>query len=822
MGKTYYFLTPNITCPACVAPIKGAVLGLHPSKLKISYVDVDLVTKRLSVTVENNDDYSDAHITKTIMDAVNDTGQDCSDITNDAMDELTAKSIRWLWIKGIIGAIVGVILLILFASGVGLPFIALLAIAGISTLLTLALGMDTYIKAWKNLFKPKTISMDLLYAACTLLILAVSIAALFVPGLPMMFESALLILSIEKIGNAVKLKAQQNASSSLRFRDRAASPVDVIINDDEKQSCPVNDLKKGQRIRIYPGQTVPVNCICLENSEVDTSIITGSRLSTSVKPGDFLHAGLKVPAHINHIDLRVEATADNSYLAYLDNKMRETRRQSSSLETTTDKLLKYFIPTIVILAIISFIVISVLYTPALGLVCALAVLVSTCPCTLGVIGPFANKLAIAKAAERGALFKTDKSVETAAEIDTVVVDLNGTLTNGKPSVTSIQIRDTDNFTEESVLDLLYSLEADSTHVIADAIRKYAEEKKPNRVKTPLVTNSADHTGIRATIEGIEYIVGNSDMMRRHGIDISDQPARQNAEHVIFLAKAGRVISVITLKDQLRPDAIVVLNELKSQGKKIHLLTGTDKVTADAYADLLGIPAKDVHANYSANDKPCFIRRLKNQGRKVAMVGDGINDTLAIAESHCGIAMQSIDNEPRAAAQVTIERSSLLPVAALFSAASGASSNIKQNLCLSFTYNLVIILIAGGLLVSLGFVLNPWLGIALMVLQMSLILLNALRFQYQALPDLTKKIPTQQLNSTATMQNGLGVRPGVAPLLSAASHPEKRPENAPILTGKRASASMFSSLQKSVCGLLPSPQKSAESATVRRRTHSFVA
>ena len=389
--------------------------------------------------------------------------------------------------------------------------------------------------------------------------------------------------------------------------------------------------------------------------------------------------------------MRATALANQSYLARLDQTIENARHVKAPLETSTSRLLQYFIPTVFIFAIASALVIGHFFTVALAIQSAVSVLVSACPCTLGFITPLAVKIGMNKAADHGVRFQSAKKLQDAEQIDTVVFDLNGTLTLGTPVVRTYGVMPGVTSTEQDVLAYFSVLEKQSNHPLAKAIYKCVNEKNSVPPIDWQVTSldQSNHSGLTALINEEPYTLGNETMMREAGIDVQHVDShRKEGDTVIYLARGTQVMGYMVLADQLRPTARSVIDALKTQGKTIYLCTGSDETTAHRYADELGILRSNVHAGCmgsavepSDRDKKTVIDTLKASGRRVAMVGDAANDALAITASQLGIAVKSqgSDELTQENAGVVIQSGSLWPIVSAFEVAKQTVNNVKQNI-----------------------------------------------------------------------------------------------------------------------------------------------
>ncbi|MGL5741790.1 MAG: HAD-IC family P-type ATPase [Legionella sp.] len=668
------------------------------------------------------------------------------------------------WFKAALGLVYGVALLVLAIGGFNIPLIAYYAITGLSTLMTLYLGRSVYQSAWRALLAKKW-DTTTLYAISTLTIVAVSIVSLFVPGFPMMFEAAPLVLAFWHLAEGVEHTLVEEINKELDVRDCIA-PL-VTLKGKPNQEISVKNLIPNDIILLKKGEVIPVDGVLTQTALLYTTRIDGSPLLKEFKPGDAVKAGMRLADHIPALELRVTKTYQNSYLSLIAKNISKAHQEKAPIELFANKVLKYFIPYLLATAVISGIIIGTVFTPALAIQCVVSVLVSACPCALSLITPMAVKIGMKKASEQGIQFKNGKALQAAADIDTVVFDLNGTLTQGNIVVDKLQI------TDKKFLRHIALLESQSDHPVAQIIQSFIAKQNTNeylniasngllesqldhpatkiiqsfitdniRTNESLDISSIDkshHSGIKGIINGEMFMVGTKDMLMANGSTTFDKPYHNPANGSVYIVRGTKVIGQIALTDPLRPDAIATVKHLQRLGKTVHICTGSDQATAEKYAALLGISKNNICANTvgaTAKDgkvsKASYIQKLQREGHKVAMVGDAANDVAAIAYAYLGIAVKSNigDEITQQHAGVVVQQGLLFPIATAFDVAEKTKQNIMQNLFVSLTYNSLITIVAAGLFVALGFTMNPALGVALVVLESAIVLGNLYRFKHQ--------------------------------------------------------------------------------------------
>jgi Cu2+-exporting ATPase len=648
------------------------------------------------------------------------------------------------WFLGAVGCISGLGLLIAcLASGGMLPLGIMLPLAIISVVLIFFLGANSYREAWKKFSKSNTLTMDSLFAVSTLSVVAVSIASFFIPWLPMMFDAGLLIYGFRHIGLAIEETLKEKISTA-QFQDRIPNKVRLCLPSGVME-VELNQINPDSFIEVHPGELIPLDGFCDSDSSLYTTIITGSTIPHHMQKGARVLAGMKLAEHANPLKIKVLHDAKNSYLAKLDAGIAQSTHEKAPIELKTQKILTYFIPAIIAFALLSGVIVSAFFPIAIALQCALSVLVSACPCTLGLVIPLAVKTGIHKAAEFGVYFKNSKALQQAEQIDTVLFDLNGTLTTGIPSVKHFDTLPDSGVSKNQLLSIAASLESTSNHPIGKAIFAFTQSKKIEAVLATTI-DSSHHSGLRGEINEQNYLIGSRSLMQEYGINIECTPEQEDGDSVVFLATAQRLLGYIIITDPLRKDAKETISRLTAMGKEVHLCTGADESTALRYAKSLGITT--VHANTVAisskegdRSKPRYIKLLQKAGRKVSMIGDASNDANALAASDLGFAIRSANSDEltQQNAGAVIQQDSLMPIANAFAISAQTVSNIKQNLLLSLGYNLTSLLIAGGLLLTIGLVLNPAIGAAFMALQAALILFNVYLFKQKKLPHLATEL-----------------------------------------------------------------------------------
>lgn len=747
MPKTYSLTVNEMSCPSCARPVKTTLLKyFEEKKIKVLNVGVNVWTNRAWIIVD--DTVLPHGVEDDLKERLDDVGFPCDAITSFTF----AKKIYGHLSKGLLASVFGLVLLALSMAGIMLPFIALAVVAGLASIVTLYVGKDTYVEAFKQFRKTKSLMMSALLTVSTMVALIVSVVSLFLSGFPLLFDAALLILGFRHLGKAIEENAKLKCLSDMSIRHYVLSEVELIENPNAApadwiiKSYETKALKPGDVIRIRSGQKIPVDGECLdEQSSVYETILTGKTIPSSIKKGAKLEAEMRVAEHVRFITMKVTATEANSSLAHSDNRIEEDKANQPPLEMIVDTISRYFVPAIFALALIAGLCVGFLLNPFLALQTVISVIAAACPCFLALGTPLAVESGLRKASKHAIHFKgsnTLQALQAAAKVNAIVFDFNGTLTEGKYKVTDFKIAEDEKISPAEFFSYFHALEKNREHSIAQEICSYAKRQD---IKDIEVTDDKYEAGrIEAKIQDQLYEVSDKKGMEESGIDTSQYEtviASHHGAQVIFIARGKKIIGYIILQDSLRKDAKLTLDQLRNRDKKteIFICSGSDINILRPFAKELEVDEKNIKANCrGSQSKRDFIVALKEGGYTVAMVGDGINDREAVAAS-CGIAVQSpvASLETQQEAGIVIRDAkdvSLWPVAKAFMIADQTDSNIKQNLAISLACNMTSLLITCGILLLVGFAINPAVGAALMLLQIAFVLFNTYRIQKKTLPD----------------------------------------------------------------------------------------
>ncbi|MES0372542.1 MAG: heavy metal translocating P-type ATPase, partial [Mariprofundaceae bacterium] len=491
------------------------------------------------------------------------------------------------------------------------------------------------------------------------------------------FEAAVMIIAFINLGQALEARGRGKTSEAIRKLIGLAPKQACLVIDGVDSIVPIETLKPGDIIRIKPGEKIPVDGEVIEGSStIDESMLTGEPLPVQKQAGDLVTGG--TVNGTGSFLFKATHTGSETVLAHIIDMVQRAQTSKPDIGRIVDKVTAIFVPAVITIAVITFIV-WYAFGPDIdyAFVTAVTVLIIACPCALGLATPMSIMVGIGKAAEYGILIRNGEALERAGNIDTVVLDKTGTITAGRPVVTDIISDDPDQ-----LLQLAATLESNSEHPLASAILEAANEKGVKLLKANGF-HSDTGQGISAEIDGHSVLLGNSGLMQSHNISISSEleetfnKMAENAKTSLFLAKNGSVLGIIAISDPIKTDSPEVIERMHALGLKVIMLTGDNLHTAKAIAEQTGVD--EFVAGVSPQDKHDKITELQNEGRKVAMVGDGINDAAALAQADVGIAMGSGTDIAIESSDITLIHGSLAGVVRAVTISRATIRNIKQNL-----------------------------------------------------------------------------------------------------------------------------------------------
>lgn len=617
------------------------------------------------------------------------------------------------------------------ASQISWGFVGLLTF-----ILLYTTGRHFYINGWKA-FKHHRATMDTLVALGTGSAWLYSMLVVITPDIfpiqarHVYFEASAMILGLITLGHALEARARSRTSKALEQLIDLQPQTAIIVTREGEQEVPLAEVKTGALLRLHPGAKVPVDGTIEEGqSYLDESMLTGEPLPANKQQGDKLHAGT-----INQngsLLFRAEQIGNDTMLARIISLVRQAQSSKPALARLADTISAIFVPAVMIIAIITA-MIWYYFGPEPSsvymLVTATTVLIIACPCALGLATPMSVTVGVGRAAEYGILIRNAEAMQIAAGVDTIVLDKTGTLTEGKPQV--VDSRSYNGTNSDNLLALSASLEQGSEHPLARAIVNAAKARSL-RLSAQSKFKAMPGFGVSGSVNDHQLLLGNWKLMAQHNIDISlaesdvNTIARQGGTP-IYVAIDNQLAGLLGVSDPLRSDSVAAINRLKKMNLDVVMLTGDTETTAKAIAQQAGIDT--VIAGVLPDGKAAKIAELQQQGKRVAMVGDGINDAPALAQAEVGIAMGSGSDVAIESAQLTLIRHSLHGVADALQLSAATLKNMKQNLFGAFVYNTLGIPIAAGILFPLtGALLSPVIAGAAMALSSITVVSNANRLR----------------------------------------------------------------------------------------------
>jgi P-type Cu+ transporter len=547
------------------------------------------------------------------------------------------------------------------------------------------------------------------------------------------FDAAAVITTLVLLGQVLELRARSKTSRAIRALLGLAPKTARLIRDDgSEEDVPLDRVKPGDRLRVRPGEKVPVDGVVIEgNTSVDESMVTGEPIPVEKTPGSKVIGG--TVNGTGTFIMHAERVGSETLLAQIVRMVSEAQRSRAPIQRLADTVAGYFVPAVVLVAVVTFIVWAV-FGPdpamAYGLLNAVGVLIIACPCALGLATPMSIMVGTGRGATAGVLIKNAEALEVLEKVDTSVVDKTGTLTEGKPRLVSVLAVQGRN--DDELLYLAASLERGSEHPLAAAIVKEAEEKGV-KLADARKFRSITGKGVIGSVDGKRIALGNRKLLEELSVDAGDlwdqsEELRRDGQTVMFVVVDGAVAGVLGVADPVKqstPEAIRMLHE---DGIKIIMVTGDNRTTAEAVAKKLGID--EVHAEVLPEQKIEVIRDLQRKGRIVAMAGDGINDAPALAQAHVGIAMGTGTDVAIESAGVTLVKGDLRGIVRARKLSRATMRNIRQNLFFAFIYNVLGIPIAAGMLYPFfGVLLSPVIASVAMTFSSVSVISNALRLNY---------------------------------------------------------------------------------------------
>ncbi len=618
---------------------------------------------------------------------------------------------------------------------------------GLATPVCLWSAWPFYMRAVRSV-RNRSLNMFTLIGLGVSVAFSYSVVATLLPGLfpasfrtamgavPVYFESAAVIVTLILLGQVLELRARAQTGSAIRaLLDLAPARARRVGADDAETEVALDAVVVGDRLRVRPGEKIPVDGVVVDgHSLVDESMVTGEPLPVAKREGDPL-----IGATVNGSGLllmRAEKVGADTLLARIVTLVAQAQRSRAPIQKLADTVSAWFVPAVMLSALLAFAVWALLGPEprmAHALLAAVAVLIIACPCALGLATPMSIMVATGRGASLGVLFRDAEAIEVLRKVDTIVLDKTGTLTEGKPQLTTVESHG--GVESPELLALVAAVERGSEHPLAAAI---VDAAAAQQVEMLAATDFSSVTGkgVQAHVAGQRICVGNAALLQQAGIDAG--PLQQRAEQlrkqgqtVMFVGRDRDLIGLLGVEDPVKPTTAAALAALREAGLRVVMLTGDARSTAEAVAQRLGIT--DVVAEVLPEGKADEVRRLQRAGRCVAMAGDGINDAPALAQAEVGIAMGTGTDVAMESAGVTLVKGDLVGIVRARRLSQATMANIRQNLFFAFAYNAAGVPLAAGVLYPVfGMLLSPMIAAAAMSLSSVSVIANALRLRRQKL------------------------------------------------------------------------------------------
>lgn len=757
----------GMTCSACSAHVDKAVRHLDG----VQDVNVNLLSNCMVVDYDENK-VNDAMIQKAVEDAGYKAALETQSVQAQKQEE-TVDDKK----KSLILSFVFLIPLFYISMGhmMGAPLPSFLV--GESNMMVFALtqlfltlpvmyiNRGYFQRGFKSLWH-RSPNMDTLIAMGSLAAAIYSIYAIFMMGydlghgqihqahqymMQLYFESAAMILTLISLGKYLESRSKKKTTEAIEKLIHLMPSVATILKDGQEKEVAIEDVQVGDIVVVKSGQSIPLDGVIIDGqTSIDESMITGESLPVDKTINDrVIGATMNVEGYIQ---VQVTHTSQEATLSQIIELVEEASSSKAPIAKLADRISGIFVPIVIVISLVTFILWMTLgqQTFHFALTCAIAVLVISCPCALGLATPTAIMVGTGKGAQLGILIKSAENLELLSKAQSIILDKTGTITQGKPQVTQIEAL---HMSEDELLTLAASIENSSQHPLAKAIVAYAKEKKISLQKVEQF-EMLSGKGLKGWIHGKMILSGNQRLMKEHDIDLSpvEALAQQLSNHgktPLYYAYDGQIIGLIVVSDVLKQTSAKAIEQLKAMGLSVYMLTGDNRLTANAIGKELGI---QVIAEVLPQDKEKHIRDLQAQNQRVIMVGDGINDAPALMRADVGIAMTSGTDIAMDSADIVLMKNDLLDVVNAIELSHAVLKNIKENLFWAFFYNVIGIPIAAGLFYPFfGWLLDPMFGAAAMSLSSVFVVSNALRLRFFK-PKYQNQIRKQEINQMEKKMN----------------------------------------------------------------------
>jgi Cu+-exporting ATPase len=604
-------------------------------------------------------------------------------------------------------------------------------------------GYPLFHRGWFSI-RTRNLNMFTLIALGAGVAFLFSILATVVPGIfpeafqshgrvHVYFEAASVIVTLVLLGQVLELRARGQTSSAIKSLLKLAPKTARIVRaNGEEEDIDLSEVKAGDKLRVRPGEQIPVDGIVLSGgSSVDESMLTGEPIPVEKTEGSSVTAG--TTNQTGGFIIEARSVGKDTLLSQIVRMVSEAQRSRAPIQSLADRVSSWFVPLVVVSAIISAIIWTV-FGPdpaySYALVNAVAVLIIACPCALGLATPMSIMVGTGRGAQAGVLIRSAESLERLEKVDTLVLDKTGTLTEGKPKL--VTVKSISSSTESEILGISAALEKGSEHPLAQAVIQGALDRKVSSLPAIAHFESITGMGVRGEAHGKKVLLGNAKLFESERVEVTQlkeiaEDLRKDGQTVIFLAIDGKPAGLLGVTDPIKESALQALEKLRADGLRLVMLTGDHEGTAQAVAKKIGI--EEVYSDVLPSQKNEIIKKLQSQGRKVAMAGDGVNDAPALAQADVGIAMGTGADIAVQSAGITLIRGDLRGLVRARKLSHATMKNIRQNLFFAFVYNaLGVPLAAGALYPVFGILLSPMIASAAMSLSSVSVIGNALRLR----------------------------------------------------------------------------------------------
>ena len=539
------------------------------------------------------------------------------------------------------------------------------------------------------------------------------------------------------LGQLLEARAHSKTNNAVKELLKLAPNKAIKVVDGEEVEVSIDDIEKDDILRVKPGEKIPVDGMITEgDTSVDESMITGEPIPVEKTVDDKVSSGT-INGNQTFL-MKAEKVGSDTLLSQIIKMVNEASRSRAPIQNLADKVSAYFVPAVVIISILTFAVWAIWGpqpTYVYALINAIAVLIIACPCALGLATPMSVMVGVGKGAQNGVLIKNAEALEKMADVDTLIIDKTGTITEGKPTFDQLVVF-SDDYSEEELLQYLVSVNANSEHPLAQATVNYGKEKNVKILKTKYF-NAVTGMGVEGKVKDSEILLGNAKLLEKGNVDISDdmtekvKKAQEKGKTVSYLAIDGKCHGFVAIGDKIKETSASAIQAIQDKGIKVIMLTGDNATTAKAVASELHLD--DFKAETLPEDKMKEVEQLQNNGKVVAMAGDGINDAPALAKSDLGIAMGTGTDVAIESAMITLVKGDLHGIVKARNLSEAVMKNIKQNLFFALIYNTIGVPVAAGVLYPFfGILLSPMIAALAMSFSSVSVIANALRLRTKSI------------------------------------------------------------------------------------------